>query len=744
MNGSQSPDPWIGRSVGERQRYFVKKRIGGGGMGDVFLAIDTLLGQPVALKLLNARLATGDMRKRFEREVAVCAALQSDHIVQVTDYGITPEGYPFYVMEYLRGQTLGHLLRRENSLSIQRAVNIVTQVCSGLCLAHQGVKLRRDGPPAYEHVKVVHRDLKPDNIFLISTALGEFVKLLDFGIAKVCSNQADYTNTTNIFLGTFQYAAPEQFQLEKNLDERADIYSLSVILYEMLAGTDPFNLSRKRQAERPSVIKWAIAHMSTPPIPLREQSGCEQLPAELEAIVMQCLQKAPDQRPASVMELTQALQVAVIGSGDRNLAMSAHAPSQPAIDMPSLSTPTLLNQQTSITPAATQSATQVATQAVVPIRRTGGHKPTTLANRSVFRRNPGLLLTGVAAIAAALGLGVYSVQSSVVLSRQMKQVGVPESPSSTQPPAQPEPSHLQQPEMAAAKSLSGHTDTVWAVAVSPDGQILASGSYDKTIRLWDIQTGKLQRTLTGHTDAVRAIAFSPDGQMLASGSGDKTIKIWHTQTGELARTLYGHVGPIWAIATSPDAKTLASGSYDGVIKTWNLQTGELLQTLPEHYDSIWAVTISPDGKTLASGSYDGTVKIWDLQTGKLLRTLAAHAEGVRSVAINPDGKTLASGSWDKTINIWNLQTGELLQTLSGHRDRVLSVAFSPEGKSVASSSVDRTINIWDLQTGRSLRTLTGHTDWVISVAFSPDGKTLVSGSKDKTVKIWPMNLDGEV
>ncbi len=313
MNPPPTSDPWISRSIGDgtpatgyRQRYRLEKRIGTGGMGDVFLAMDTLLGQHVALKLLKDKLATAeDLRKRFEREVALCAALKSDHIVQVTDYGVSAEGHPFYVMEYLRGQTLGQLLRREKRLSIERTVGIISQGCDGLQLAHQGVTLWRDGATASEHIQVVHRDLKPDNIFLVPTALGELVKILDFGIAKIC-NDTEYTNLTNTFLGTFRYAAPEQLQVEQDLDGRADIYSLGIILYEMLSGSDPFGFGVK--AHSTSGVLWGMAHTAKLPQPLRTQPNCEHIPVELEAVVMRCLEKEPDERFQSVDELNWALQ----------------------------------------------------------------------------------------------------------------------------------------------------------------------------------------------------------------------------------------------------------------------------------------------------------------------------------------------------------------------------------------------------------------------------------------------------
>ncbi|MBN3895877.1 MAG: protein kinase [Nostoc sp. NOS(2021)] len=312
MKSPPSSNSWNGRFVGDNQRYRLDRRLGGGGMGEVFLATDTRVGQQVALKLLKDTLvASQEMRKRFEREVAVCAALQSDHIVKISDCGVTPEGFPFYVMEYLRGQTLGQLLLREKRLSVERTVKIMAQVCKGLQLAHQGVTLQRDGGKTTEHIQVVHRDLKPDNIFLVPTDLGEWVKVLDFGVAKIRSESSENSNITNItstFIGTFRYAPPEQIQSDKNLDARGDIYSLGIILYEMLSAADPFGISIK--GSHVSEASWVLAHAYEPPKPLRSQPGCENLPVQLEAVVMKCLHKNPANRFATVEELNQALQAA--------------------------------------------------------------------------------------------------------------------------------------------------------------------------------------------------------------------------------------------------------------------------------------------------------------------------------------------------------------------------------------------------------------------------------------------------
>ncbi|MBD2043547.1 serine/threonine protein kinase [Microcoleus sp. FACHB-672] len=294
------------------------------------------------------------------------------------------------------------------------------------------------------------------------------------------------------------------------------------------------------------------------------------------------------------------------------------------------------------------------------------------------------------------------------------------------------------------KSVSSQVGHVNAITISPvpvgarkaSNFIFASASYG-TLRLWEENTGKLRHAFfDAHSNAIGALAMTPDGKLLASGSTDKTIRLWNLEKNFRIRTIPAHAGSVNALAISPDGKTLISASDDKTIRLWRLPTGKRILTIPAHAGPVNALAISPSGEILASGSDDNTIKLWDLSTGKLLSTFVGHKGSVHALAISPDGKTLVSGSADNTVKQWNLGTGKLRRTLEGHSSRVRSLAISPNGKTLVSAG--DTIMLWNLKTGKHLETLLGHANYVSSVAITPDGKTLISGSRDQTIKIWQM------
>ncbi|MFB2836609.1 CHAT domain-containing protein [Floridanema evergladense] len=304
------------------------------------------------------------------------------------------------------------------------------------------------------------------------------------------------------------------------------------------------------------------------------------------------------------------------------------------------------------------------------------------------------------------------------------------------------------------QTLSDAKGTIWCCAISPNGQLVAASSgpisgglqigwmtvptvSDNTIRIWNIESGKLIHSISGYGKDFPSLAFgsSADNLILAGGSGDNTIKLWDVNTRRELRTLAGHSQWVDVVAFAPNGTILASGSNDGTIKIWDVQTGYELVTLPEHQGLVDSIAFSPDGAILASCSGD-KITLWDAQKSRLLHTFSGHTGSVRSVAFSPSSQILASGSNDKTIKLWHLETKQELHTLYGHSKEVQSVAFMPNSNILASGSWDSTIRIWDVDTGKCLNTLFGHNNVIYSVAFSSDGQILVSGSADTTVKIW--------
>ena len=286
-------------------------------------------------------------------------------------------------------------------------------------------------------------------------------------------------------------------------------------------------------------------------------------------------------------------------------------------------------------------------------------------------------------------------------------------------------------------TLEGHTDLVWSVAFSPNGQTLASGSQDRTIRLWNPNNGNLKRTLRGHRDAVNSVAFSPDGRTLASGSWDGTVRLWNPNNGNLKRTLTGHTDGISFVAFSPDGQTLASASGDQTIRLWNPNTGKLKRTLIGHTGRVASIAFSPDGRTLASASGDQTIRLWNPNNGNLKRTLTGHTGDFSRIMFSPNGLVLANGNQDGTIHLWNPNTGKLIRTLAHRTGGLKPVVFSSD--STALFIGGRGISIWDMQVGEYKKPFVRDITEFLSLVFSPDGQMVASGSADNKVRLWEYN-----
>ncbi|MGL5193216.1 MAG: WD40 repeat domain-containing protein [Chroococcales cyanobacterium] len=272
--------------------------------------------------------------------------------------------------------------------------------------------------------------------------------------------------------------------------------------------------------------------------------------------------------------------------------------------------------------------------------------------------------------------------------------------------------------------LTGSSNYVYPVAISADGGLVASSSYDGTIKLWKLRDRQITQALCGHSWSFYPIAGGLGGQSLASGSTEKKLNLWQQGRGEFIRTLAGHTSGVSAIAISEDSKILVSGGYDGTIDIWDLVQGQRLRTLSGHSGTVRPMSLSPDGTILATGGIDKKLNLWNLQTGALIRSFDIDTDVAISLAISPNGQLLVSGSQDGTIKIWNLESGRLIRAIAAHSGIVRGVTLSHDGKTLASGSLEKTIKLWSVDTGDLLRTLTGHPDPTITLAIDSEGPTL--------------------
>jgi len=325
-----------------------------------------------------------------------------------------------------------------------------------------------------------------------------------------------------------------------------------------------------------------------------------------------------------------------------------------------------------------------------------------------------------------------------------------------------------------SKTFEGHNHSVSSICFSPNGRFALSASEDKTLKLWELATGRCLRTYKGHTWAAFSTVFSPNGSFILSGSEDKTLKLWDVNADQCVRTFEGnikslrvspnggfdfsgfdgHTKSVRSVCFSPDGRFALSGGDDSKMNLWDVSTGRCLSTLEEQSQGeftflygpqkMMSVCFSPDGRFALSGSMDNTVKLWEIHTGRHVRTFKGHTQGVWSVCVAPNGRLVLSGSDDKTLKLWDIGSGRCVRTFTGHTDEVFCVCVSPDGRFVISGSRDKTLKLWEVSTGNCVYTFTGHTGFVTTVAISPDGCYMLSGDFERSIRLWQLDWDYDI
>lgn len=705
----------IGRRVGP---YRVLSLLGQGGMGSVWLAerADGLFARQVALKLVHPVLMGRRVTERFAREREILASLTHPHIARLLDAGITDAGQPYLALEYVAGKPITAYCD-ERQLSVNERLQLFLQVLSAVQYAHAHL--------------IIHRDLKPSNILV--TEDGE-VQLLDFGIAKLLTadsaRETELTQLSGRAL-TPDYAAPEQVA-GAPITTAADVYALAVILYELLTGERPYRLKRVSrgaleeailQAEPIAPSRTALTETAARARGTRPRKLSKALRGDLDSITMKALRKLPAERYATanafVEDLTRYLR------GDAVLA-----------------------QRDSVAYRALKFARRhrvaiVVTMALI-LTLLGGLATTSYEARVASQQRDAAIhaqlrsLTQTAAarltegdVSTALG-----IIAEVIQQQGMKASYTPEALSVFQ-----EARALD----AQVLALLGHTDRVRSLSFSPDGHRIATGSYDKTARIWDVATGRQLRLLRGHTDRVTSVAFSPDGLHVVTASGDHTARIWDAHTGRELMVLSGHRDRVSAAAFAHDGQRIVTASHDGTARIWDAITGRQLMLLTGHADQLSSAAFAPDGTRIVTGSLDKTARIWEVRSGRQVGLLTGHTGLVTAVTFSPDGRHVATASTDQTARIWDAVTGQQqIMLVTVHPDRVRSVAFSPDGQRLITTSDDKTARIWDSATGRELMVLSGHTEQVSDAAFTPDARLVATASDDTTVRIWDGVMSREI
>jgi WD40 repeat protein/tetratricopeptide (TPR) repeat protein/tRNA A-37 threonylcarbamoyl transferase component Bud32 len=745
----------LGRTVG---RFVLEAALGSGAFGTVYRARDPGLDRAVAVKVPRAGTLDGPgVRDRFLREARSAAQLRHPHIVTVHEVG-EHDGAPYLVSDLVEGVTLADRLTTDRP-GLRGAAALVADVADALQYAHAH--------------GVTHRDVKPSNIMLDADGRP---RVMDFGLAKRDAGEVTMTLEGQV-LGTPAYMSPEQARGEGHtVDGRSDVYSLGVVLYQLLTGELPFRGSQR-------MIMHQVLHDE--PRPPRQLN--DRIPRDLETICLKAMAKEPGRRYQTAADMADDLRRSLRGEPIRARPMGRlerlgrWCRRNPVV-AGLLAALVLVfaggfggvswkwweaedqklaarrqEQEAKHQEQLAQDARHDAEEKSHRLEATLYFNRITLADREWWlgqvdraerllddcpeelRQWEWYYLKDVCHADLLTLKGHSGSVGGVSFSQDGKRLRAVVAETFT-------PKEIKFWDALAGREIltvPWTTRDTWPRAYSSDGlRFTGEGDDKKSIKVLDATDGREVCTLRGHTDQVTHVVFSPDSRRLASASADQTVRTWDAQTGKELRTLRGHTGRVEWLAFSADGRRLGSCGADQSVRIWDAESGQQQLALVGHTGVARTVYFSGDDRRLFTG-YTGALKVWDAGTGREICTLrGGPTDWLRRTAVSPDGKLVASANHETTgtLTVWDAMTGREVYTLRSTANRV---AFSPDGRILASGGRDKTVNLWEAATGKEVATLRGHTGTINDLGFSPDGRRLASASADRTVKVWDVAAQPE-
>ena len=683
-------------------RYELVRVLGRGGQAVVHVAFDHHLGREVAMKVphlgaSSSPVAREQALRRFLREARITALLEHPNIVPIHEIGRRADGSYYCTQRLIRPtassaevRTLRSALADAKSLEARIALlPHFIAICNAVAHAHSR--------------GVLHRDLKPENVVI--GALGETV-VLDWGLARIRGESADATFQDGIVsiaghaMGTPAYMSPEQARGATTIDERTDVWSLGAILYELLGGAPPFI---------GGTVAEVVARVQTLPVrPLLEVSA--EVPRALAAVAMRALEREPKQRYDSARAVGQEVSAWLV-----HQPVNAYEYS--------------LLEQLRLLIARNKTASSVVLIALALLAASSA-----LLLRNYWRARSALAEVYVARARSAEdklqwdAAAAYYAAARVEDDRDEARYGAMLAANRSE---------------VRLRRFSGHAGSVKGLARSADGRQLASAGFDRTIRLWDVASGKTTRVLQGHEAVVTSIALSPDGRWAVSGSEDNTVRLWDLDAGTPGEVILQAASAFNAVAFSADSTAIVAGSENGELTRIAMSDRSLARGPPArlggvggHEGPIYSVAFSGDGTQIVSGGWDHKLRFWSGDGGFALHaTFRHHTDSLLSVRYSPDGTRFATASRDGTVLLYAVDAGEPIARMVGHEQKVYSVSFSTDGELLASGSTDKSVRVWLAQGSAKLY---GGANWraLISSSYGRDHEINAVEFLDEKTLAW--------